>query len=110
VTALAQLLGSAQALASSSKEVAAFHAAIMDSIPYSVAAAAGLAAGGGSSCGNRTGSARVCSAGSEGGEQHSGSLTPRGTGRGMVTLRGAWGEVSGPICIIAEYGHPVIVC
>lgn len=95
VTALAQLLGSAQALAGSSKEVAAFHAALMDSIPYSVAAAAGLAAGGGgSSCGNRAGSARVCSAGSEGCEQHSDSLTPRGTGRGSVTLRGAWGEVS----------------
>jgi hypothetical protein len=92
VTALAQLLGSAQALDGSSKEVAAFHAALVDSIPYSVAAAAGLA--GGSSGGNGAGSARVCSAGSEGGEQHSGSLTPRGTGRGIVTLRGAWGEVS----------------
>lgn len=100
VTALAQLLASAQAHAGASKEVAAFEAALMHSIPYSVAAAAGLAADG------STGSSRLVSsvgrsaggsaggAGGTGPEGGSGGSTPRARSSKVSTFRGTWGEVS----------------
>jgi hypothetical protein len=82
VLALAQLLGSAHAHVGANKEVAAFEAALLGSIPHSVAAAAGLVP---DRKGSRPGS---------GGAHGSGSTTPNGSAAGQVSiLQGTWGEV-----------------
>jgi hypothetical protein len=89
VTAVAQLLSSAQAHAAANKEVAAFHAALLDSLPGSQADTAG------SSPRCSMGRARL-SAGAGCGGSSSGSTTPRASGSGLhsgVAFRGTWGEV-----------------
>lgn len=103
VIAMAQLLGSAQAHAAASKEVAAFEAALMDSIPYSVAVAAGLpvdgtSSGSGSTLESAVVMVRLASSGGGGGAGsqdggRSSSLTPRSAGRVSI-FRATWGEVS----------------
>jgi len=102
--ALAQLLGSVQAHAGANKEVAAFQAAFLSSIPHSCAAAAGLTAQGddtgvlsrpqsaGDGTRGESGSGRL--AGTSGRGSSSRSATPQGPGRSAVLFRGTWGEVS----------------
>jgi hypothetical protein len=79
--ALAQLLGSAQAHVDANKEVAAFEAALIDSIPHSVAVAAGLVS---DRKGSRPGSSGGCD---------NGNTTPNGSAGQVSIFRSTWGEV-----------------